>query len=107
MALDWAEKWDEYCRVTDKLAVERATLNYLDRVEKRMFSAVFAVASGNIEERKAAFYSSPEYKEFSEERHEKDKFVGEMLARRDQLQTWFDLWRTEEATRREEARLAR
>jgi hypothetical protein len=107
MVLDWAEKWEEYCEALDSLALARSKLNYMDRVEKRMFAVVYREATGTVKERETAFYASVEYKEFLDERTDVDTQVQRLYAKRDQLSAWFDLYRTDESSRREEMRLQR
>jgi len=104
---DWEEKWQEYCTVLDSLAKERPLHNYLQKMEKRLKGIAHRSSQGTIADREAAFHSSIEYGQYCMELRESNEKVELLEARRDQLKAWFDLWRTIEATRREEARLAR
>jgi hypothetical protein len=104
---EWETRWQSYCDALDTIAEVRAKLNYMDRVEKRLYALAFREAQGSVEHRKCVFYSSPEYKDFIEERRKDDEKLQGALARRDQLAAYFDLYRTDESTRREEMRLAR
>ena len=104
---DWQTKWEEYCEVLDSLALTRSKLNYMDRVEKRLYALAYREASGTVEERKTTFYASPEYNKFILERRDSDVELQRAIATRDQLACWFDLYRTDESSRREEMRLQR
>ena len=90
-----------------RLTCEALVRMYLERIERRMFSLVFREATGNIEERKAAFYGSEEYAKLCEERRDCEERVHKLRHQKDVLTAWFDLHRTHESTRREEMRLSR
>ena len=104
---DWERKWEEYCEVLNEHAKDSALLAYMDKVEKRLAAASFLEGSGSVEYRKSLFLASEEYKEFTRDWKAVNDRVQAQRARRDQLQAWFDLYRTDESTRREEMRLAR
>ena len=80
----WQEKWEEYCEVLDSLALTRSKLNYMDRVEKRLYALAYREASGTVEERKTTFYASPEYNKFILERRDSDVELQRAIATRDQ-----------------------
>jgi hypothetical protein len=103
----WQTKWEEYCEVLDALALDRSKLNYMDKVEKRLYALAYREAEGTVEHKRTAFHASPEYQEFYNERLEMETRVQKGYAKRDQLSAWFDLYRTDESSRREEMRLQR
>ena len=102
---DWESKWQEYCKVLDGLARERPIRDYLYKMEKRLKAIKFLAASGNNAVREHTYYASVEYDQLCTQQREAEEKVCALESKRDQLKAWFDLVRTEEATKREEMRL--
>ena len=103
----WELKLDEYTRVLDKLAVKKPELSYLDDIKKRIEAQAFLETTGTVKERESKFYASEVYQEWVNDRRALAEEMEHLLALRSALQAWFELWRTDESTRREEMRLAR
>ena len=88
---DWADK--------------NAAADALEDATKAMQGKCFLDATGNVEERKAKALNDPEYESMAEKAREARTAATKARVRYDGMRTYIDLLRSQEATRREEARL--
>lgn len=98
---DWQSKWEEYCAALDDIAFLRAKLNFMEKMEKRMYSLAYREATGTVKEREAAFYASPEYEKFIQERNADDEKLQRAYATKDKFNAFSDLYRTDKSYEKE------
>ena len=86
-------------------AMKKSEALRLERMTKRIYSAIYLEATGTIDERKAKALVNEKYKEAEDEWLDAEREANIAQAKADACEVAFETWRTQESTKRAEMTL--